>query len=226
MKEIYSIIGLKEKQTWMMAPKERLAILGLLSVLKPQIVLELGFAEGGCTEYLSKYSKIVYTVDMDKKVLLAPKSMKNVKAFNMKTDEAFELFKSDNLQFNLCIIDADHSIKGALRDLKSAISMSDIIIMHDTSNPKCRKGYLKALKKSNVFYDLDFVEGQLKSDGLWGGLGIVIPKKVKPKSAQKIYGNFFYMKIKFYLTIFWSLKFKSIVRNINYLIHRIKLKIN
>ncbi len=85
MKEIYSIIGLKEKQTWMMAPKERLAILGLLSVLKPQIVLELGFAEGGCTEYLSKYSKIVYTVDINKKVLLAPKSMKNLRKMTFLT---------------------------------------------------------------------------------------------------------------------------------------------
>ncbi len=60
IKQIDNLLGLEKSQSWMMAPNERLAIIGIINIIKPISVLELGYASGGCTEYLSKYSKNVY----------------------------------------------------------------------------------------------------------------------------------------------------------------------
>ena len=225
IKQIDNLLGLEKSQYWMMAPNERLAIIGIINIIKPISVLELGYASGGCTEYLSKYSKNVYTVDIDKKVLEVSGTFKNVIPFNMTTDEAYKLFKKDKIHFNFCIVDADHSTEGACRDLGFAIELSDIIIMHDTSNPECRKGYQLALKKKDIYFDLDFMEGHYQVDGLWGGLGIVINyrKRMTPYLTKKT-SNYPYMKRKFSL-MFFSRKIKLIYRLYNYYINRIKQKV-
>ncbi len=161
---------------WMMAPSERFVILGILQALKPQLVLELGCAQGGLTEQLSKYSDKVITVDLDPRVAQVTRDLENVTAFNMTTAEAFARLREQRLVFDLTVIDADHSRAGVARDLEQALQCSRCIVMHDTYYPPCRAGMLDVLSSREVYYDLELVPGGLQTDGLWGGLGIVLPQ--------------------------------------------------
>ena len=224
--ELINLLGLQKNQPWMMTPNERFTLLGIVNILKPNSILELGFAEGGCTSFLSKISEVIYTVDKNEKVLKSSKTMKNVIPLNMNTKEAFKFFNRKKIHFNLCIIDADHSTKGAFHDLKAAILISDVIIMHDTSNPQCRKGYELALKNRNFYFDLDLIEGHYQVDGLWGGLGIAIPNKDKKEYyLTKRYSNYPFLKRKYYFMLPF-LKIKNIYNIFNYYIYRIKKKFN
>lgn len=158
-----------------MSPSERLVILGLLLAQKPRRVLELGCAKGGLTDWLSRCCDEVVTVDLDPNVNAVARSYSNVTPMCMSTQEAARALQVQASHFDLCIIDADHSSQGVRRDLENAIQFSDVIILHDTYYPPCREGILAALSSRNIYYDLDLVTGGLQPDGLWGGIGIVIP---------------------------------------------------
>ena len=95
-----------------------------------------------------------------------------MEAWNCTTLEAASRIKKNKLFFDLVIID-DHSRKAVSADINGVISHSDIILMHDSFNPDCRKGMIDALKnqKSHAYY-LDFIPSISKNDGLWGGLSI------------------------------------------------------
>jgi Methyltransferase domain len=160
---------------WMMAPSERLAIVGLLTAMEPRRVLELGCADGGLTTWLSRQSAEVVTVDIDEKVMRVTRDLPNVTALHMTSDEAVRQLEAAGRRFDLTIIDADHSEAGVRRDLANALRFSDVILMHDTYYPPCRKGILDALAGRDVYYDLDLVPGGMQPDGLWGGVGVVIP---------------------------------------------------
>jgi len=223
--ELINLLGLSKNMLWMMTPNERFTLLGLINILKPESILELGYADGGCTTFLSRLTKTLYTVDKDDKVLSSSSYLKNVIPLNMATNEAFEYFNKNKLHFDLCIIDADHSTKGAFNDLKSAIKICDVIIMHDTSNPSCRKGYGLALKGKNFYYDLDLIEGHNQTDGLWGGLGIVIPsQKETDIYLTKRYSHYPLLKIR-YICSYPQLIVKEFVRIFNYYVDRLKKRL-
>jgi precorrin-6B methylase 2 len=171
------------KPQWLMGPDERLVILGLMDIIKPEAVLEIGHCHGGCTGRLAQKAKKVYSVDIDVRVIENCKQWTNVTPLHMKSSEAFEKFRRENRRFDLVIIDGDHSEAGAYEDLKASLSLCDFIIMHDTSNPDCRAGYTQALAGQTVYYVLDLVEGCSQEDGLWGGIGIVIPPLSKQDAA-------------------------------------------
>jgi len=169
-----AVLGL-EPLGWMMAPSERLAIVGLLAMLRPRRSLELGCAEGALTAWLSRYSEQVVTVDIDEKVLRVTQAMANVRALHMTTDEATRRIEAEGQRFDLTVVDADHSAEGVRRDLEATLRFSDVVLVHDTYHPPCRDGIVSVLRERDVWFDLDLVPGGLQPDGLWGGLGIVIP---------------------------------------------------
>lgn len=160
---------------WMMAPSERLALVGLLAMLRPRRTLELGCAQGVLTGWLSEYSEQVISVDIDAHVLRVAEALPNVVGLHMTTDEATQRFAAEGRRFDLTIIDADHSREGVRRDLEAAIGFSDVIVLHDTYHPPCRDGMTAVLERHDVFADLELVPGGLQTDGLWGGLGVVLP---------------------------------------------------
>ncbi len=93
----------------------------------------------------------------------------------MDTREVARKIVYDERQFDLTIIDADHSRSGVRDDLANALAFSRVILLHDTYHPPVRKGILDVVRDiPNLFYDLELVPGGLQDDGLWGGLGIVI----------------------------------------------------
>jgi hypothetical protein len=160
-------------------------LIGLLHCLKPKKVLELGYHRGGATKWLSEFSEQVLSVDVNEFVPNAPNLFHNVEAWNCPTLEAASRIRKENLFFDLAIIDADHSRKAVSADINGIIGHSDIILMHDSFNPDCRKGMIDALQnqKSHAYY-LDFIPSVSKSDGLWGGLAIAW-KSQTPGQAQE-----------------------------------------
>jgi len=164
-----------EGPQWLMGPDERLAILGLLDIIKPDSVLEIGHFHGGCTRWLAQKAKIVYSVDIDAHVIQNCEQWSNVTPLHMRSSAAFEMFGKENRRFDLAIIDGDHSEDGAREDLRASLPLCDFIIMHDTSNPQCRAGYVQALAGTTYYHVLDLVEGVAQEDGLWGGIGIAVP---------------------------------------------------
>jgi hypothetical protein len=172
MNELLEKIGILNSD-WLMSAREKLGLIGLLHCLKPKKVLELGYHRGGATKWLSQFSEQVITVDVNEFVSNAPNLFHNVEAWNCPTLEATSRIKKENLFFDLAIIDADHSRQAVYADINGIINHSDIILMHDSFNPECRKGMIDALKnqKSHAYY-LDFIPSVSKNDGLWGGLAI------------------------------------------------------
>ena len=172
MNELQKKIGILNPD-WLMSTREKLGLIGLLHCLKPKKVLELGYHRGGATKWLSELSEQVISVDVNEFVSNAPNLFHNVEAWNCPTLEAASRVKRENLFFDLAIIDADHSRKAVSADINAIIEHSDIILMHDSFNPDCRKGMLDALQnqKSHAYY-LDFIPSVSKKDGLWGGLAI------------------------------------------------------
>lgn len=176
------LIGL-EQSNWMMAPSERLAIIGILQTMQPASCLEFGCAKGGLTRILSKYCSNVLTVDIDAHAKDVVHDLHNAEAWIMDTKSAAQQIMRDGMRFDLTIIDADHSRTGVRADLTNALEFSNVIVLHDTYYPPCRNGMLDVLEnRRDLFYDLEFVPGGLQSDGLWGGLGIVFPGETRPQA--------------------------------------------
>jgi hypothetical protein len=184
MNELQEKIGILNPD-WLMSTREKLGLIGLLHCLKPKKVLELGYHRGGATKWLSEFSEKVISVDVNEFVPNAPNLFHNVEAWHCPTLEAASRIKAENLFFDLAIIDADHSREAVSADINGIISHSDIILMHDSFNPDCRKGMIDALQnqKSHAYY-LDFIPSVSKSDGLWGGLAIAWKSQI-PGHAQE-----------------------------------------
>lgn len=112
-----------------------------------------------------------------------------VESWNCPTREAINKIKSNNQSFDLAIIDADHSRKAVANDVSSILPYAEVILMHDSFNPACRRGMLDAIESqsSHAFY-LDFIPSILKRDGLWGGFAIAWKSKC-PGPKKELYGE-------------------------------------
>lgn len=175
MKPLETALGIHDPD-WLMSAREKLTLIGILELLRPAATLEFGYHKGGATKWLAKFSKKVVTVDVNEHVSQASADYPNVEAWNLPTQEAVQQIKKNNLRFDLAIIDADHSRQGVKNDLQGLVSHCDLIILHDASNPECRKGMMDILagSDSKYAYNLDLITSALKHDGLWGGFGVVI----------------------------------------------------
>ena len=172
MIELEKRLGLANSD-WLMSIREKLTLIGLLELIKPNNVLEFGYHRGGATKWLSKYSNSLLTVDVNEFVSQAEDDFPNTKAWKCSTKEAIQRIQKDSLHFDLAIVDADHSRKAVEADVYGLLNHDNIILMHDSCNPSCRKGMQDALsnQKTHEYY-LDFINSVTKHDGLWGGLGL------------------------------------------------------
>jgi hypothetical protein len=77
------------------------------------------------------------------------------------------------MSFDLAIVDSDHSRLSVYKDVQGILPHAKVLLMHDSYNPKCRKGMLDALKHQQIHaYLMDFIPATLKDDGLWGDFAI------------------------------------------------------
>ena len=174
---------------WLMSTREKLSLIGLLQCMKPKRVLEFGYHRGGATKWLSQFAVKVISVDVNEFASEASSRYSNVEPWKCTTEEAINKIKSDNLCFDLAIIDADHSRKAVAYDVSGILPHAEVILMHDSFNPACRRGMLDALESqsSHAFY-LDFIPSILKRDGLWGGFAIAW-KSEKHGSVKEFKGE-------------------------------------
>ena len=130
---------------WLMSTREKLGLIGLLELLKPKNVLEFGYHRGGATKWLSKYSESLITVDVNEAVGKAEDDFPNARAWNCPTHEALKRIKDDLF----------HPISRSLMPIIRVMQLlptfavfdhANVILMHDSCNPDCRKGMKDAPK--------------------------------------------------------------------------------
>lgn len=193
-KPFYSNFSIDPEIEWQMSRAERYCLIHLLEYLNPEYSIEIGTYQGGSLQVLSKYSKKVYSIDIDSE----PKNkLKNrFKNVIFKVGKSYDIInkvlkeiESKNGKINFILVDGDHSRNGVKKDLEHILSHDFkhplTIILHDSFNPQCRAG-MKSINYNNYNFiehiDLDFIHGCFSPNEnykeMWGGFAII---KINPK---------------------------------------------
>jgi glycosyltransferase involved in cell wall biosynthesis len=176
---------------WQMHDSERIALLGVLSKLKPEVAVEVGTFRGGSLSLIRQYARRVFSIDIDPDVASRYAFMDNVTFLTGSSLIALPQLISElnvsGLSPSFFLIDGDHSSEGVRNDLESLLDytplLPTIVMMHDMGNPECRKGALSVnwSRSPHVHsVDLDFVPGRIVehsgsgSGEIWGGLGLLL----------------------------------------------------
>jgi hypothetical protein len=176
---------------WYMSHAERLAVRRILEVARPEAALEVGTCEGGCLQQIQQHTPFAISIDIDPGVRerLAPR-FPSVEFLTGNSSEligqAFNRFSQRKTPLGFVLIDGDHSYQGVLKDLRALLQLRPErpvwMLMHDSSNPECRRGIADAPWSDSPFVhlvDLDFVSGTLSEDPrfqrqIWGGLALAL----------------------------------------------------
>lgn len=192
---------------WQMHDSERIALLGVLSKLRPDIAVEVGTFRGGSLSLIRQYARRVFSIDIDPNVASRYSFMENVTFLTGSSSIVLPQLISElnfsGLSPSFFLIDGDHSSEGVRGDLESLLdykpSLPTVVMMHDMGNPECRKGALSVnwSRSPHVHsVDLDFVPGRIVehsgsgSGEVWGGLGIVLMLPETRKSTLMITRGF------------------------------------
>lgn len=193
---------------WQMTRWEKLAFIGLVNKVKPEVAIEIGNANGGSLQVLSKNCKKVYALDFQKEVheKLSKQFIENV-AFHTGDSKQIlpkllQAIQANGEKLGFVLIDGDHTTEGVKADvnnmLHNYIPICDLIIVfHDSFNPECRKGIIEADWEKNEyvhFVDVDFLPGNIFKDqyinaekgSLWGGLSLAYLKAEKRTSPLTV----------------------------------------
>ena len=173
--------------SWQMEYYERVALIAILSAVKPSLSIEVGTHTGGSLAVLSRFSERVYSLDIesDSSQFLAGK-LPNVEYVVGNSKQTlppiFAKLQSAQSGPMVVFIDGDHSTSGVLADITSVLAFRPhfptIIMGHDSFNPGCRAGMLQARWADNPhvhLVEIDFVHGSIFNRGatkmeMWGGL--------------------------------------------------------
>ena len=174
---------------WQMSHSERLALEAILQKIRPECSIEIGTFHGGSLSLLKKFSKHVYSIDIDASIPEKLGNFHNVTYLTGPSEEILpqllEKLNTQNCSPDFILIDGDHSKQGVMRDLQTVLryapSRNLVVMMHDSFNPECRLGMLEVDWESSPYLqwvDLDFIPGRIIEHGgggdgeLWGGLGL------------------------------------------------------
>jgi hypothetical protein len=173
---------------WEMTWGERAAIEGLLSLVRPELSIEIGSAQGGSLRRIAAYSGEVHAFD-----LLAPApdllGLAHVHVYAGDRArllvELLERFVDEDRNVDFVLVDGGHDTEGVCKDvvalLESSSTANTIIVLHNTMNEHVREGIEQASVEGYAkvsAFELDAVPGYLLKEGkfkgeLWGGLGII-----------------------------------------------------
>jgi len=156
---------------WKMIRPERICLLHLLKQFEPELALEIGTYQGGSLQLLSRYSKEVWSIDIDSDAalnlgeLFGNVSFRSGDSSVLLPDVIREINESDK-HLGLVLIDGDHSEEGVRRDINSVLQLKPkgpvAIVMHDSFHPPVRAGIRSAdwTRSPYVHYvEVDFVSG-------------------------------------------------------------------
>lgn len=184
---------------WEMVNAEKIALLSLLQERRPAVSIEIGTKKGGSLQLISRFSKKIYSLDIDPAVKELEVKFDNVCVIVGDSKQTLPRLLGELAeraeQPGFILIDGDHSREGVRRDVESVLNMPIteplLVLMHDSFNPECRQGMLDVDYAKNPFVetvDLDFVQGIYspteKTRGeMWGGFGLI---SLKPKPQRKL----------------------------------------
>ncbi len=176
---------------WEMTNAEKLALLKLMEDIKPAVAIEIGTKKGGSLQLISEYSGKVYALDIDRVVEAElADSFPNVEYIigdsRITLPALLTKLYNEGITPEFILIDGDHSTEGVMSDIESVLKAKYLkpvtVLMHDSFNPLCREGMLKAsyhLNKQIELIELDFIHGTYSPSvgtkaEMWGGFGLLI----------------------------------------------------
>jgi hypothetical protein len=168
---------------------ERATIEGVLSMVKPQLALEIGRAEGGSLRRISAHSELVLSFDIVEPAAEL-EQLANVTMFTGDSHEQLprelESLASEQRQVDFVLVDGDHTAAGVRQDMRDLLDSPavtrTVILAHDTLNEDVRAGLASidyAAYEKVAWVDLDFIPGYVarlpaRLGEVWGGLGLVV----------------------------------------------------
>lgn len=175
-------------EAWQMGFDQRLAFIGLLERVQPELSVEVGTFKAGSLSAIAKYSEQVYSLDIDPKLPAKYGEMfPNVDFLTGKSQDVLpQLLKDITRQqrkLEFILVDGDHSEMSVRQDCNSVLAYEPLktlyIVFHDTFNPSVRRGILGADWADNPYVrelHLDFVPGIFHEERgeMWGGLGLAV----------------------------------------------------
>lgn len=191
---------------WYMTDAERSCLIMLLREIRPEVSIEIGTFNGGSLSVLSRFSKQVYTFDID------PTSRErfgqrfpNVEFITGRSQDTLppllNRLATENAPLEFVLIDGDHSRNGVRDDIENLLRYKPVkplfVVMHDSFNPDCRQGMLDAKWAASPYVhsvELDFVPGRLslfadKSLQMWCGFALALMLPIGRSAALEIHAN-------------------------------------
>lgn len=177
-------------QNWQMMDWEKIALMGVLSRLRPKNSLEIGIYHGGSLSLTSQYVEKIYAIDIDPAVTerfqVPPNAEILIEDSRTAIPKLFEKLEREGQSLSFILIDADHSTEGVRRDIEAVLAYRPaeplVLLIHDSGNPGCRKGIAMADWNANPHVhhvELDFVPAQIiestvtpTSAEIWGGFAL------------------------------------------------------
>ncbi len=176
---------------WEMEYAERLALIGLLSHLRPPVAIEIGTHHGGSLGPIAAFADRAYSLDIDPACAAGLRAKHPNVDFVVGSSRAtlgplVERLDRDRAELAFVLVDGDHSEAGARADVEEVLRFRPTrplyLLMHDSFNPDVRRGLLAIDWDGNPFVrvvEMDFVPGACfgRTDPpgqMWGGLALAV----------------------------------------------------
>jgi cephalosporin hydroxylase len=176
---------------WQMEYYERACLTFVIQSFKPSVAIEVGTACGGSLAVLSRFSKKVFSFDIDRASSEYLKGRwSNVEFIvgdsKQKLPPILEKVQREQSDSTFVLIDGDHSQAGVRTDLNNVLKFvprfPTVIMAHDSFNPGCRAGMLEAQWAENPYVhsvEIDFQHGSIFDRStppgqMWGGLALAV----------------------------------------------------
>lgn len=176
---------------WMMQESDKAVLSQVLRASRPVVALEIGTSQGGSLRHIAAHARRTYSIDIDPKVRMRLEPlMPNVRFLTGNSATLVPTVLAEcqaaGEPINFILVDGDHTCEGVRADLNAILAYRPVaplwILMHDSSNPDCRRGIATAEWAGNPhvhLVEIDFVTGTLMGEGafngqIWGGLALAL----------------------------------------------------
>lgn len=139
---------------WIMQHEERLMLIALLSKIRPECAIEIGTKDGGSLSAIAKFSKKVYTIDIDPTCSeRIGRKYSNVEFVTGLSEETLipliQRLQEDNVGLEFILIDACHTRQAVRQDIENLLhiirpTLPLYVVLHDSFSPECRQGMIEA----------------------------------------------------------------------------------
>jgi len=190
--------------TWQMHSSERLVLRALLELLRPEVSIEIGTAHGGSLQLISRYSRRVYSIDID------PTDIGNLRERFANVEfltgdsaallpELLGRLAAAKARLGFVLVDGGHDEEAVRTDLRNLLAYTPQvplhIVLHDSFNPMVREGILTAGVEQCPhlhLLELDLIHGAVITHRtghykeMWGGFALAVMRPEEREGPLKI----------------------------------------